>query len=150
MDGPDGQVFARDDPEQVDQRHLALRGQLHPHVVPVRRVGPPIPVPDQTVRPELVMIGGRNAGLGRGGREGEWHVVEHGRFENPLRADHGDALPLESEALGENAAREDRPVDYGLVREKGERGVADFGVGHGSDDGERTQHIRRLSGARTR
>ena len=118
-DGPDGQVSPRGNAVEVDERDLEAHGFSEADIVPMGRVRASIPIAQETIASEAVVIGTF------GGRRDRQRKRCESRLEDPLRSDERHPLPVELEPLPEDIERQNVIVEGDLLREPAEGGHTD-------------------------
>jgi hypothetical protein len=101
-DGPRSNISARNNAVEVDQRQLVRHGETETSVVGMIGIRASILVPQETVRPERVVV----RPLWRG-CNGQRHFPKNFGLEDTLRADQRNSDAVENESLGQDLSRQD-------------------------------------------
>ena len=102
------------------KRRLALHGLPQADVVYVPRVGAAIAIQNRAALLDTILVGTLAALHDRDGRDGQRHFRD-GRLEDALRPDERDSRAVEDEAPAQNLARQDLPMETGLLFQELER-----------------------------
>ena len=116
--GPRRDVSPRNHAVKVDQRQAFPHRDTKTLVVRVIRIRAAVPIAQEIVRPEGVVI--RSAGSGR---DGERRDGQHARLEDSLRPDERHAAPVERESCREQLPRQDIAVAVDLALQPFEGGI---------------------------
>jgi hypothetical protein len=87
-------VQAGNEPEEIDKGHLRLHRLPQPNVVGMHRVGSAIPVANQAIATNLIVVWSRLSLLAGSGRDAQRDLRQYGRLENALGAKKGHATTL--------------------------------------------------------
>jgi hypothetical protein len=129
VDGPFGDVQARDDAVEVDERHPSLHREPQTDVLVVPGIGPAVSVPQQAVFSESIVVRSRLAFDDGHSCDAEWHLVQDARLDS-LRSHQGNSVTFVHEALLEDLTCEDTFVgsESSLFLQKPEGGEPDLRV----------------------
>lgn len=94
--GPDSQILAGNDSVKINQGNLVAHRFSQPPVVSMGGIAAPVAVSQQVVFAEGIIVRPF-----RSGGDGERNFRQDARFENPLGADQGNALPFELKSSGQ-------------------------------------------------
>jgi hypothetical protein len=108
---------------EIDERSFMKVGHTKASVISVLWVGSAVPVKEQIVRSETVVV--RTLGCGS---YGERHLREHSGFEYPLGPHERYTLILKYKSLSEHWARQDIAMDADLLRQPTESCKSNYSV----------------------
>jgi len=99
---PRRDVLSGYDTMEIDERESPLHGEAKATIVGMVRVGAAIPVAQQSVDTERVIVWPF-----RHGRDRQGYLLKQARFEDALGSHQRNPCPIEDEALGQEASRQD-------------------------------------------
>src|SRR5690606_16873025 len=106
VDGPLSEIPTLDDTEEVDERHTPLHRQTQSDVVRVLRISAAIPVPEQPVIADGVIVRARFTFFDSFGGDAERDVAKDLWLEDALRTYQRDAFSLIDETFKEHLVRQ--------------------------------------------